>query len=324
MSSIGLRSPLIALTGATGFIGSRIARHLTRCGFRVRALVRPGSQHRLPDDVAVEICPGSLADTKALAQLLDGAWGIVHCAGLVRGLTQAQFDAVNVAGTERLVHLARQQAKPPRLVLISSLAARQPQLSPYALSKYRAEQVVAELGDALSWLILRPPAVYGPGDRELLLLLKALAKGFVPILGPKDGRFSLLFVDDLARAVEKALARPEVAGQVFELHDGKLEGYGWDEVHAIAKAFRGGAVVRLPLPAWGLRALAQLAAITSRLAGRAPMLTPAKVNELRHPDWVCDNSAICRAIDWQPKIQFAQGLGLTLGDSRLTCSSSVE
>lgn len=324
MSSVGSSLPLIALTGATGFIGSRIARHLTRQGFRVRALVRSGSQHRLPDEVPLEICLGSLSDTKALTQLLDGAGGIVHCAGLVRGLTQAQFDAVNVAGTERLVHLARQLAKPPRLVLISSLAARQPHLSPYALSKYRAEQLVAGLGDALSWLILRPPAVYGPGDRELLPLLTSLAKGFMPILGPQEGRFSLLFVDDLARAVEKALIRPEVAGQVFELHDGKLEGYGWDEVHAIAKAFRGGAVVRLPLPEWGLRALAQLTATASRLTGRAPMLTPAKVNELRHPAWVCDNSAICQAIDWQPEIQFAQGLGLTLGDSKLTGLSPVK
>ncbi len=324
MSSAGLRSPLIALTGATGFIGARIARHLTRQGFRVRALVRSGSEPRLPHDVPVEICPGSLSNPTALAQLLDGACGIVHCAGLVRGWTQAQFDAVNVAGTERLVNLAVRQPKPPRLVLISSLAARQPQLSPYALSKYRAEQVVAELGDALSWLILRPPAVYGPGDRQLLPLLTALAKGFLPILGPQDGRFSLLFVDDLARAVEKALAHPEVAAQVFELHDGKLEGYGWDEVHAIAEAFRGGAVVRLPLPEWGLRALAQFAATTSQLVGRAPMLTPAKVNELRHPNWVCDNSAISRAIDWQPEIQFAAGLRLTLGDSKLTRLSPVK
>lgn len=324
MASAGLRSPLIALTGATGFIGGRIARHLSCRGFRVRALVRPGSQPRLPEGVRIEVCYGSLADAEALVRLLDGVEGLVHCAGLVRGLTQAQFDAVNVAGTERLLSLARQLTTPPRLVLISSLAARQPQLSPYALSKYRAEQVVARLGEGLSWLILRPPAVYGPGDRELMPLLKAMARGLLPILGPQDGRFSLLFVDDLARAVERALARPEVAGQVFELHDGKPEGYGWDEIHAIAKAFRGGAVMRLPLPEWSLRALAQLVVGGSQLAGRLPMLTQGKVNELRYPDWVCDNSAICQALNWQPEIQFAQGLRLTLGEVQSTRRASCQ
>lgn len=312
MSSAGLRSLLIALTGATGFIGSRIARHLASQGVRIRALVRPGSQYRLPKDIPVEVCLGSISEPSALARLLEGVDAVVHCAGLVRGVTQAEFDAVNVAGTERLVSLARQLAKPPRLVLISSLAARQPQLSPYAMSKYRAEQVVAEFGSGLPWLILRPPAVYGPGDRELLPLLKAMAHGFLPILGPQDGRFSLLFVDDLARAVEKALVHPEVAGQIFELHDGKPNGYGWDEIHAIAEAFRGGAVVRLALPELGLRALAWVVAIASKLVGRAPMLTPAKLNELRYPDWVCDNDAICQVLGWQPEVQFAQGLSLTL------------
>ncbi len=314
-----LACPLIALTGATGFIGRRIARRLSR-RFRVRALVRPGSQHLLPADIPVEVCLGSLSDTKALAQLLDGAWGLVHCAGLVRGLTQGQFDAVNVAGTERLVRLATQEAAPPRLVLISSLAARQPQLSFYALSKYRAEQVVSQQGAKLAWLILRPPAVYGPGDRELMPLLKAMAQGLVPVLGSKHGRFSLLFVDDLARAVEKALMRPQVTGEVFELHDGKPQGYGWDEIQAIAETLRGKACIRVPIPEWGLRTLAQLATLSARLVGKNPILTQGKVNELRYPDWVCDNSAITQALDWQPEIQLAQGLKLALGEI-FTCKA---
>ncbi|GAB6068709.1 NAD-dependent epimerase/dehydratase family protein [Methylothermus subterraneus] len=312
-----MRSPLIALTGVTGFIGGRIARHLSLRGFRLRALVRPESKSRLPGEVPLEVCLGSLADGKALASLLDGVDGLVHCAGLVRGLKASQFDAVNVAGTERLVRLARQSPTPPRLILISSLAARQPKLSPYALSKFRAEQSLARLGEGLSWLVLRPPAVYGPGDRELLPLLKTLARGVVPILGPADGRFSLLFVDDLARAVEKALVCPEVRGQVLELHDGKPGGYGWDELPAIAEAFRGGKVVRLPLPEWSLRAAAGLAAL-SAWVGRSPMLTQGKVNELRYPDWVCDNNAIGQALDWQPEIQLVQGLRLTLGSARAT------
>ncbi|MCX8048138.1 MAG: SDR family NAD(P)-dependent oxidoreductase [Methylohalobius sp.] len=316
-------APRIALTGATGFIGSRIARHLARQGFRLRVLVRPSSEHRLSVEVPVEVCRGALADERALQQLLDQADVLVHCAGLVRGLTQTEFDAVNVAGTQRLVQLAKQKDRPPRLVFISSLAAREPQLSPYALSKYRAEQAIVELGQGLSWLILRPPAVYGPGDRELLPLLKVMARGILPILGPKTGRFSLLFVDDLVRAVEKAVLSPEVACQIFELHDGKLEGYSWDEIWAIAQNYRRGSVVCLQLPEWSLRALAQLNQWGSRLLGQTPMLTQGKVNELRHPNWVCDNAAVSKALDWQPKVQLAQGLKLTLSETQPKSTYSV-
>jgi nucleoside-diphosphate-sugar epimerase len=308
-----LARPLIALTGATGFIGGRIARRLS-LKFKVRVLVRPGSQHRLPQGVPLEVCFGSLADTEALTKLLKGACGVVHCAGLVRGLSQAQFDAVNVAGTKRLVRLVSQVSPPPRLILISSLAARQPQLSPYALSKHRAEQVVSQQGADFSWLILRPPAVYGPGDKALMPLLKAVAHGWVPVVGRKEGRFSLLFVDDLAQAVEKALIRPEVTGEVFELHDGKPQGYGWDEIQAIAETLRGRACRRVPVPEWGLRTLAWLVTSGARLAGKNPLLTQGKVNELYYPDWVCDNSAITQALDWQPEIQFARGIQLTLGE----------
>lgn len=317
MSSAEPRNYLIALTGATGFIGGRIACRLLHCGWRVRLLVRPGSEPRLPADVSsprysesVELCTGSMADSSALEHLLESAEAVVHCAGLVRGLTQADFDAVNVAGTEALARMAASQDKPPRFVLISSLAAREPDLSPYALSKHRAEEAVAQFGDTLPWLALRPPAVYGPGDRELLPLLVAMTKGVAPILGASTARFSLLFVDDLARAVAQAIRGDERG--IFELHDGKEQGYDWEEVIAVAEAFRGAAALRVPIPEWLLRMLARLAIGGARLSGRPPMLSPAKVNELRHPDWVCDNSAICRVLDWQPKIQFATGLRLTL------------
>ncbi len=302
--------PLVALTGATGFIGRWIARHLVATGWRVRVLVRPGSEKRLPD-LPLDICFGSLEDVSSLQSLLTDVQGVVHCAGVVRGISQRDFDAVNAAGTQRLAQVAADVGV-DRWVMISSLAAREPQLSPYALSKRRGEQALQALGDRLPWIIFRPPAVYGPGDREMLPLLKAMARGIVPLIGDRDARFSLIYVEDLARAVGAALNASRVSEALFEIDDGHSGGYSWQEVIDIAAEYRNKPVRAVPVPEGLLRAMARLSLAASRLRGKMPMLTPAKVNELRHPDWVCDNTAVCETLEWQPQIPFSIGLAKTL------------
>ncbi len=307
--------PVVALTGATGFIGRWIARHLVAAGWRVRVLVRPGSVQRLPD-LPLDTCIGSLEDAASLTTLLKGVRGVVHCAGTVRGVSQSDFDVVNAAGTRRLAEIATHLGV-GRFVLISSLAAREPHLSPYALSKKRGEQVLQEHVDRLSWIIFRPPAVYGPGDREMLPLLKAMARGIVPMIGDRNARFSLLYVEDLATATQAALIASHVSRKLFEIDDGH-GGYSWPEVTSIAAVYRNKPVHSVSVPENLLRAAARLSLVVSRIHGRLPMLTPAKVNELRHPDWVCDNTAIYEALEWRPQIPFSIGLAKTLTSDQST------
>jgi nucleoside-diphosphate-sugar epimerase len=164
---------------------------------------------------------------------------------------------------------------------------------------------------------LRPPAVYGPGDREMLALLRLMMHGVTPVLGPADARFSLLYVDDLVAAVERCLRATEGPGGTFELHDGRLGGYSWNDVVGIAAGLRGKPVrvVRLPttLLGWLGRLNVAAARLGTRLGGRPPMLTPGKARELTHPDWVCDNRVLSRAYGWEPRVEFREGLRRTLG-----------
>jgi len=302
--------PTVAITGATGFIGAAVARKLEEEGWRVKTLVRPGSEKKLPSQHSYEVCTGTLEDTSALEELVSNADAVVHCAGLVRGISQAEFDSVNVDGVERLAEITAACPRPPKFVLFSSLAARQPHLSPYALSKCRGEAVLTGSQD-LPWVILRPPAVYGPGDQELLPLLKSMALGFAPILGPREARFSLLYVGDLAAAVSSVLQKfPK--GEILELDDNKEGGYDWQEVVTIARRVRGRPVVSVPVPGWLLQSIALVAAGSAKVLGFPPMLTPGKVKELRHENWVCDNAKINRLLPWEPKVQFEQGFQLAL------------
>ncbi len=201
------------------------------------------------------------------------------------------------------------ELKVPRLLLMSSLAAREPSLSDYALSKKMGEDALLKYEGRISCDILRPPAVYGPGDREMRPLLQMIKRGIIPTVGAKDGKFSLLYVDDLAEAVSILLkSQSPQKNRCFELHDGHPDGYTWQQVATIASQLNGKRPCRMTIPRPALQIVAQVNLYLARMLGYSPMLTPGKVRELFHPDWVCDNTAITEAVGWQPRILFNEGM----------------
>jgi 2-alkyl-3-oxoalkanoate reductase len=306
-------SRTIAVTGGTGFIGGMLIHHLVNAGYQVRALTRDRSAHKLPQLAGLEAVSGSLQDSNSLRRLLQGASAVVHCAGAVRGATAADFNAVNVDGVIQLVREALSLSPRPRFLSLSSLAARAPQLSHYASSKQQGEQALASMAADMEWVALRPPAVYGPGDKEMLPLFQWMGRGIAPVLGEAHARVSLLYVEDLCAAVLKWLEAGQCESGIYELHDTQAGGYNWDEIIANVSALRARRILRLPLPAPLLRSLAGVNVTAARLIGYAPMLTPGKVRELRHPDWVADNTALTAAIGWQPEISLQEGLRRTMG-----------
>ena len=287
--------------------------HLLADGWNVRALVRSRSTHCIADKPGLEVVIGSLQDDDALNRLVQGAAAVVHCAGAVRGVTAADFNAVNVDGLERLVHAALSISPRPRFLLLSSLAARAPELSHYASSKRQGELALIAMAEDMEWVALRPPAVYGPGDREMLPLFQWMERGIAPVLGEPHARLSLLYVEDLCAAVLSWLNAGSCRCGVYEMNDTQTGGYSWDEIIAKISALRARRIIGLPLPAALLKMIALANVAIARLIGYAPMLTPGKVRELRHPDWVADNSELTAAIDWQPVFPLERGLQRTMG-----------
>jgi nucleoside-diphosphate-sugar epimerase len=298
----------VAVTGATGFIGRTIVRVLHEAGWSVRILVRSPGKAKSLAEFAQDQVQGSLSDKEGLRRLMAGVYAVVHCAGAVRGVTQAQFDVVNVDGMANVIDAAAQQDVAPRILLLSSLAAREPALSPYAASKWKGENILKQNADGIPWAALRPPAVYGPGDTELLPLFRVMARGVAPILGTRESRFSMIHVEDLAMAVLRWLTQDPCVTGVFELHDGKAGGYSWAEVIDTVGGLCHRKVMPLPIPA----AVLMLPAVVNWVAGvclpYAPMFTPGKLRELKHHDWVCDNMGFTQATGWTPSIPLAPGL----------------
>ena len=303
--------PTVAVTGATGFIGPHVVRRLSQDGWQVRVLTRRTVERSLIAP-SIERVHGSLDDEGSLRRLLDGADAVVHVAGLIRARTREAFFQANAEGVRRLVALAAGRPSPPRFVLMSSLAAREPALSDYAASKRAGEAALIAAGDGLPWTILRPPAVYGPGDRATLFFFRCVRHGIGPLLGAKGARLSLLHVEDLAGAVGSVLSSDRSAGLVAELDDGRPGGHSWPEmVDVAAQQFgRRAHVLRVPMAL--AYSLGLLNAGLARLPGYTPMLTPGKVRELYHPNWVCDGTAIMDKTSWRAIVPIEQGFASTI------------
>ena len=273
-------------------------------GHSVRAMIRPGidTDKRLPE--GCEQVSVSLTDIDKLTGIIAESSAVIYCAGSVRGRNLADFSTANIKGVEAMLDALERTDKATPLLLLSSLAATRPSLSDYAHSKFEGEQLLWGK-PSLPWTILRPPAVYGPGDREMLPVLKMIRRGLLAHAGPSDQRLSLLHVDDLASAILAWLSTPQrCLHKTYAIDDGKPGGYSWD---AIGDAVSDGKYRKIPLPHFLLEVTARANLLFSSLLGYAPMLTPGKVQELIQPDWLCDNSEFTGDSGWKPSMDLQQG-----------------
>jgi len=248
---------------------------------------------------------------QAVDAFLDGANYVVHCAGLITAASRAAYDAVNVVATAALASAAR-DAGVERFVLMSSIAAREPGLSDYGASKRSGEIELRQNADPMQWIILRPPVVYGPGDRGTLPLIKQLTRKTAHIPGNPKTRLSLIYVADLAEAVAVLVQGPFQGGEIYELHDGRENGYSWGELAAIAGQHCGHEIDCRFVPL----AVAELAGygglLLAKLTGRTVMTTPGKIRELYHADWVARHNLFGQAGSWHASVRFEKGFAETL------------
>ena len=290
---------ILAITGGTGFLGGHVLREAAARGHSVRALTRSAQLPR----AEVEWVRGTLDDYRSLAELVEGTDAVIHIAGAINVPALAGFVAANVTGTASML-TAAESIGVRRFIHVSSLSAREPDLSNYGWSKAASEALVVQA--PLDWTIVRPPAIYGAGDREMLELFRiARRNGIVPL--PPRGRVSLIEAGDLARLLLDLVGAPAAIEQVYEPDDGTLEGYTHREFgKMIGQGVGRPGTLALPIPAFALRLAA--AAERMRLGDRAK-LTADRVRYFCHPDWVAQKRP--PASVWQPKVKAAQGLKAT-------------
>jgi 2-alkyl-3-oxoalkanoate reductase len=297
--------PVVALTGGTGFIGRQLVPLLAANGWHVRLLLRRDPVYPQWRELDLQIVAGDLGDAVALTQLVSGVEAVVHVAGLIKAARRRQFFAVNHAGSAALAAAASHHAPDAHFLHVSTIAAREPQLSDYAASKRAGEDaVLQQLGARAT--VLRPPAVYGPGDRETLVFFQLAQRRLVPLLGPARALAAMIHVEDLTQLIVAQL-RTAPRGAVLTAADGRPAGYSWQEVFATAaRAVGNGRASFFTAPPALLRT-ASVAGDIARLFGSANMLSSQKLRELRHLDWSVSQSDWARPVGWEPRYSLPEG-----------------
>lgn len=312
-------APPVALTGATGFVGSHVLDALRAAGVPRRVLVR--QVRRLPAGSPGEesVVEGSLEDGAALRALVREAGTVLHVAGVVRAGRGADFVRANVGGTARLLDAMAAAAPGARVVYVSSLAAAGPSTVPagrppdqlpapvsaYGRSKLGGEEHVR--GWSGPWVILRPPAIYGPRDRDVLQFFRLAARGVVPL--PAGERWvTVAHVTDVVRAVLAAGSR----GTNLVLHVGEPFPQRLDEL--IATLARAGEVSKprvLSVPGLLLRAAGRAGDALQRLGARGVAMTSDKVGELLARHWTAATAASLAALGLAGFVPFERGARAT-------------
>jgi len=309
------------LTGATGFVGRHLVNALLRRGDTVTALIRSPQKAQEIADLGVRLIKGDLDDLNAMARACEGQDVVHHVAGLVAALSEAEFLRVNRDGTRALLDAAT-QAGCGRFVLVSSAAAGGPSqpgiplkgdepphpVTVYGRSKLAGEEVVR--GGKIPWTIVRPPAVYGPGDRELLRVFKLARLGIAPVFGGGRQELSLVYGPDLGEALAAAGHAPDAAGKIYYACHPEIVTSG-AMVREIGRVM-GKSVRLLPLPALLANGILTVTGAAAHLTGKATLLTRDKAHEFLAPAWTVDPARLAADTGWRAEHDLHAGVTETL------------
>jgi nucleoside-diphosphate-sugar epimerase len=302
----------VLVTGATGFVGSHAAEAFVRAGHEVRLAARASSDLRWISTLDAERVPLDVrGDPQNISRAVRRVDTIVHAAGITRARRAGDYYAVNADGTRRLVAAAL-RAGVRRFVLVSSLAARGPDRrghpeSDYGWSKLEAERHLRSLEGRMEVVVLRPAAVYGPRDTDLLPLFRLARAGWLPV--PSHAApLQPLYVEDAARAILAAARGPAGFGP-FPVAENRR--YSWpDVVDGLGKTLgRPVRAARLPAAAFVLAGRA--AEQAARTFSSVPIFDERRARDLALNSWTCDVSEVQEKLGWRAEVPLSEGLGRT-------------
>ena len=302
------------VTGATGFIGSHLVDALVREGFDVTCLVRGTSKLHYIEDLPVRLVRGDCTEKESLSAAVKDVDYIFHLAGLTKACCEADSFGVNVKGTDNILK-AVLEYNPGirRFVYLSSLAAAGPSadgeplkedcaaapVSVYGKTKLEGERIVYGCREKLPVTIIRPPAVYGPRDRDVLVFFRMVKSGVIPYWG--KGSYSFLYVEDLIHGIILSASDENAQGEIFFMSDGNI--YSTDDIiDAISEAVQK-RPVRLSIPRF---VMPVLGFISERVKG-VSIINSDKIREMRHSHWICDTSKAMAKLKFEPKVKMKEG-----------------
>ena len=310
------------VTGSNGFIGSFLVESLLARGDAVRCLVRRTSNLRWIKDLNVERVIGELRNPESLQQAVDGVDVIYHLAGVTRGRTEQDYLDGNYVSTVNLLQAAKYSSTLKKFVFVSSQAAAGPSIndrprteadpaepiSLYGRAKARAEDAVLQYGDRFPVTVIRPPAVYGPRDKDFFVMFQHVNRGILPILGAGTQQVSLVHVDDLVNGIVLAADAQDADGKIYFISEGD---YSWLDVGQAMAGALGKKTLKLHLPLGGVAFVSWFTIAYSNLTRKAVLLNRDKILEMKQAAWICSGDRARTELGFSPKMNLQTGMQQT-------------
>jgi nucleoside-diphosphate-sugar epimerase len=318
----------VLVTGGSGFLGSHVAEQLKSEGHDVVCLVRKSSDTSFLRELGVTLATGAVDAPETLPAALEGAEAVVHCAGVVKARSYEDFERVHKGGTLALARAAKEHAKNLRRFVHVSTAgvmglgdkgrkhveADSPApVTPYSKSKLAGERALLELAGELPITVVRPPAIYGPRDQEILAFFQMVRRTRVAFrMGGSMQTMSLVYASDCADACVKAMTADVPSGRIYFVDDGYTYTFE-DMAHAIAAAYGIGLLGTPKIPVPIVTAAAMGAELFGKVTGKVMIFKRDKLPELLMEHFAVDGSLARKELGWEPKVPFAEGAKLTAG-----------
>jgi dihydroflavonol-4-reductase len=296
-------NPKALVTGANGFVGSHLVEALLKRGYEVAGLVRKTSDLSFLSGLKLEYRYGDVTDIDSLRAALNGADFLFHLAGLTRAKNREEYFKANARGTKNLIQSCL-EINPgiKKFIYVSSQAAVGPckdfyplnedakcePITDYGRSKLQGEKEVLSFKEKFPVTIVRPPAVYGPRDKDILFFFQMVNKKIIPLFGFRESYISLIYVKDLARGIILAAENQKCSGQIYFIADERV--YSWTEAGKIIQRCLGVKALRLRIPKFLLFAFASFSEMIARLKAESALINLQKANELSQRFWLCDIS----------------------------------
>ncbi len=306
------------ITGATGFIGSHLCEELVKRGYKVSCLIRKTSNLKWIETLDLKLITGDCTNMESLLDVVVDFDCIFHLAGLTKSCSDDNFFCINTKGTENLIKaVAEKNPRLKRFVYLSSLAAAGPSIngtplqedsipspvSSYGRSKLEGEKAVLKYKGLIPVTILRPTAVYGPRDKDMLVLFKMIKKGIFFDLG--KCYYSLLYVDDLVQGIIMSAENEEAEGKIYFLSGNKF--YTGKEIAMEISSALDVKAIHLKVP----RFVMPFFAFIGERINKQGIINRDRMKDFKHSHWICDANKAKKEIGFIPKVEIKEGIKWT-------------
>ena len=313
------------VTGANGLVGSHLVERLLFKDYQVICLVRKTSNLRWLSGLEVEYVYADINEKDSLKDVVKDVDLVFHVAGLTKAKNREEYFKANCQGTKNLIEVCGEHnPRIKRFVYISSQAAVGPgkderpldetapcnPITDYGKSKLEGEKIVLEFSSKLPVTVIRPPAVYGPRDPDILSFFKVANKGFKTLFGKGERYLSLCYIEDLIDGIILAAESSKGIGQIYFIADDQI--YSWREAFGIIAKVLNKKTITLRIPNIFLFTMAFIAENIFRLLGKPTVVNIQKVREITQKYWVCDVFKAKKELGFSPKYKLEEGAKKTV------------